>query len=332
MKIRKASSKSNRASRKTVTKAAVKKKSLVKDDSHFNLKTYLASRGKLVDEALNRYLPRKDYFPAKLHAAVRHSMFSGGKRLRPILVIAAAEACGSTAQAVMPAACALECIHTYSLMHDDLPAMDDDALRRGQPTCHKIFGEAAAILAGDALLTFAFELMGKLEFSPKKADEAEQVIAASRILAKAAGMAGMVGGQMADIDAEGQDINLPMLQYIHTHKTGQLIQAALKIGGCLAKASSEKMKALSVYGETIGLAFQISDDVLNVIGEMRDLGKSVGTDEARGKATYPALFGLEESKKHAETLIAKGLSALKVFGKKAAPLTAIANYVTEREV
>jgi len=308
------------------------KKGSSESSSTFNLKSYLETRRQLVDTALDQFLPRKDYFPAKLYSAIRHSMFSGGKRLRPILVIAAAEACGATAKAVLPAACALECIHTYSLIHDDLPAMDNDDMRRGQPTCHKVFGEATAILAGDALLTYAFELMCKLTLLKKGEGGYTAIIEATRILARAAGMAGMVGGQMADIDAEGQEINLPLLQYIHTHKTGRLIQGALRIGGILAGASADKLKALSVYGETIGLAFQITDDILNVTGEMQLLGKGVGTDSARGKATYPALFGIEESKKQALSLLEKGTRALKPFGRKAEPLLALAKYVVEREV
>lgn len=281
---------------------------------------------------MEAYLPRRDYFPAKLHAAMRHSMFSGGKRLRPILLIAAAEACGATANSVLPAACALECIHTYSLIHDDLPAMDNDEMRRGQPACHRVFSEAGAILAGDALLTLAFELMTKIELSKKTVEKYAAIIEANHILAQAAGMAGMVGGQMADIDAEGEDVNIPMLQYIHTHKTGRLIQGALRVGGILAGAEPEKLKALSVYGETIGLAFQITDDVLNVVGEMNQLGKGVGTDSARGKATYPGLFGLDESKKQAWSLKERGIKALKPFGNKAKLLIEIANYIVEREV
>lgn len=275
-------------------------------------------------------MPRKDYFPAKLHSAMRHSVFSGGKRLRPILVLAAAEACGQRAQAVMPAACALECIHTYSLIHDDLPAMDDDDWRRGNPTCHKVFGEAAAVLAGDALQTFAFELIARVPASASGKDRGR--LEAIRLLAQAAGMAGMVGGQMADIVAEGQDVNLPILQYIHTHKTGRLIQAALLIGGVLSGASATQLKALSVYGETLGLAFQITDDVLNVVGEMERMGKNVGTDSARGKATYPALYGVEESRTQARRLMERGIQALQPLGQRAEPLRVLARYIVQREV
>lgn len=288
--------------------------------------SYLRQRQKLVDAALDKYVPRRDYFPAKLHSAVRHSLFSGGKRLRPVMLLAAAEACGGDPKAVMPAACALECIHTYSLIHDDLPAMDNDDLRRGQPTCHKVFGEAAAILAGDGLLTFAFELLTRVQ-APLPA-----VAAAVKLLAQASGMAGMVGGQMADIDAEGQELSLPVLQYIHTHKTGRLIQAAALMGGILTGAPAGRLRALATFGETIGLAFQIADDVLNVVGDPERLGKSTGTDDARGKATYPAYFGLEESRRQAQALLERGLAALAPFGRRAAPLRALANYIVQREV
>ncbi|MEW6515300.1 MAG: polyprenyl synthetase family protein [candidate division FCPU426 bacterium] len=286
----------------------------------------MRQRGQLVDAALDKFVPRRDYFPAKLHSAVRHSLFSGGKRLRPVLVLAAAEACGGSARDVLPAACALECIHTYSLIHDDLPAMDDDDLRRGQPTCHKVFGEAAAILAGDGLLTLAFELMARC---PVRDD---RQLAAIRLLAQASGMAGMVGGQMADIDAEGEEVSLPLLQYIHTHKTGRLIQASVLIGGALAGGTPAQLKALGVFGETMGLAFQIADDILNVVGTQEQLGKSTGTDSARGKATYPAYFGLEESRRQAQALLERGLAALEPFGRRAAPLRALANFTVQREV
>lgn len=292
----------------------------------FPLAAYLRQRRQLVEAALDKAVPRREFFPAKLHSAARHSLFSGGKRLRPILVLAAAEACGGQVREVLPAACALECIHTYSLMHDDLPAMDNDDLRRGQPTCHKVFGEAAAILAGDGLLTLAFELMTRCPAA------AERTTAAIRILAQAAGMAGMVGGQMADIDAEGQELSLPMLQYIHTHKTGRLIQGAVLIGGTLAGAADRQLRALAAFGETAGLAFQIADDVLNVVGDRDRIGKNTGTDGARGKATYPAYFGVEESRRQAQSLLERGLAALEPFGRRAAPLAALAHFIVRREV
>jgi geranylgeranyl diphosphate synthase, type II len=296
----------------------------------FDLKSYLSRRRQEVDAALERCLPPASHFPARLHGAMRHSLFSGGKRLRPILVLAAAEACGGSAKAVMPAACALEFIHTYSLIHDDLPAMDDDRLRRGQPTCHIAFGEGAAILAGDALLTAAFELLAQTPAA--NGAGAKRIVAAVGLLARGAGAAGMVGGQMADLEAEGQEITLPLLQYIHTHKTGMLIQAALLIGAELAGASAAQHRALALYGEAMGLAFQIADDVLDVVGEAARLGKHTGGDQAAGKATYPALFGVEESRRQAQALSARACRAVRPLGPAARPLAALAQFAVEREV
>lgn len=285
---------------------------------------FLRQRRAEVDKALESFLSESGQFPETLHRAMRHSLFSGGKRLRPILVLAAAEACGGNRRLALPAACALECLHTYSLIHDDLPAMDNDDLRRGRPTCHKVFGEAAAILAGDALLTLAFEILAR-SASGSRAGETV------RILAQAAGMAGMVGGQMADVEAEGKEVELPLLQYIHTHKTGCLIEAALRIGALAAGGSVAQQNALGRYGECIGLAFQIADDVLNVVGEVRELGKNVGTDTKRGKATYPALIGLAESRRHARDLVERGCNELASFGKAAASLQALAWYTIKRK-
>lgn len=261
---------------------------------------------------------------------MRHSIFSGGKRLRSILVLAAAEACAGRSSVVMPAACALECVHTYSLIHDDLPAMDNDDLRRGQPACHKLYGEAAAILAGDALLTLAFELMTQVKL-PAPAKKTERLSEAIAVLARAAGQSGMVGGQMADLEAESRTIEIPRLQYIHTHKTGCLIQAALLVGARLSGASRAQRQALSQYGETLGLAFQITDDILNITGEMKLLGKKTGTDANRGKATYPALYGIEESRIQARRLIERGRRALRIFGQSAEPLSALGKFIIERE-
>lgn len=299
----------------------------------FHLQSYLEQRRREIDRQLQQYLPPARRFPGRLHAAMRHSLLSGGKRLRPILVLAAAEACGSRRQAVMPAACALECLHTYSLIHDDLPAMDDDELRRGRPTCHVVFGEGAAILAGDALLTLAFGLLA----SPEQVRLAgargpARVVRAVELLAKAAGMAGMVGGQMADLDAEGRDLSLPQLQYIHTHKTGSLFQVSLLIGAVLAGASQARLRALAEYGETVGLAFQIVDDILDVVGQKKNLGKNTGSDQSAGKATYPAFFGVEESRLEAGRLIDRGCRSLRPLGSAARPLQALAEFVLKREV
>lgn len=302
------------------------------DRSHgFDLTGYLEVRRGEVDAALQHCLPPADRFPERLHAAMRHSLFSGGKRLRPILVLAGAEACGGSRAAVMNAACAVECLHTYSLVHDDLPAMDDDDLRRGRPTCHKAFGEGAAILAGDALLTLAFELMAQVP-APRGPRGVRLVVEAIELLAQAAGGDGMVGGQMADLEAEGRDIPLPWLQYIHTHKTGKLIQASVLIGALLAGATVTQRSALSKFGEALGLAFQITDDVLDVVGRTDRLGKTAGKDAASGKATYPAFFGVGDSRHQARTLMERGIRALRPLGREAEPLCELARFVVEREV
>jgi geranylgeranyl diphosphate synthase, type II len=288
-----------------------------------------------VDAGLERFLPPADRHPETLHKAMRHSVLSGGKRLRPILLLAAAEACGLPRERVLPAACALEFIHTYSLIHDDLPAMDNDDLRRGRPTCHRVYGEAAAILAGDALLTAAFELLTgsgqRRLLAPLGARGAERQLEAAARVASAAGMAGMVGGQMADMEAEGHEVDLPALQYIHVHKTGKLLQASVLAGALLAGAPASALKALGVYGEALGLAFQIMDDVLDVTGDPVKLGKSTGKDAAKAKATYPAFFGLEESRQEAAALSRRAVASLRRFKAAAEPLRALAKFVVERE-
>ena len=281
-------------------------------------------------------MPPADRHPETLHRAMRHSLLSGGKRLRPILTLAAAEACGVLRQRVLPAACALEFIHTYSLIHDDLPAMDNDDLRRGRPTCHRVYGEAAAILAGDALLTAAFERITGEEqrrlLAPLRSQGPGRQLEAASLLAQAAGMAGMVGGQMADMEAEGKEVDLPALQYIHVHKTGKLLQAAVVVGALLAGASKAALKSLGAYGEFLGLAFQIMDDVLDVSGNREKMGKNTGGDAAKAKATYPAFFGLAESRQEAGNLSRRAVACLRGFGPAAEPLRALAKFVVEREV
>lgn len=260
---------------------------------------------------------------------MRYSLLAGGKRLRPLLVIAAAEACGGTARKVLPAAAAFECLHTYSLIHDDLPAMDDDDMRRGRPTCHKAFDEATAILAGDGLLTLAFELLarnsGQAGVTPRAAVEA------ARVLAQAAGSAGMVAGQMADMLAEGKATKLQGLKAIHAGKTGALIRASVECGAVLAGASPLRRKALARFGTHIGLAFQVADDILNVEGDAHKLGKATGSDAKRGKATYPALLGLEGAKRLMRSEWKKAENALRIFGTKGEPLRALARFVIERD-
>lgn len=293
----------------------------------FDLQQYLRERARLVDDALERYLPREEMRPQVLHRAMRYSTLSGGKRLRPVLVIAGAEAVGGNAETVLPTACGIEMIHTFSLIHDDLPAIDNDALRRGRPTCHVQFGEAVAILAGDALFATAFELIARnVETAP-----AERVVRVLHVIAEASGTRGMVGGQMVDIESEGKQVDAETLEYIHRHKTAALIRASVVSGAILAGAEQWQVDILSRYGELTGLAFQIADDLLNVTGDPRKTGKAVGTDAERGKATYPALFGIEASRERAYQLVQEAAQALQPFGERAEPLRAIAYLVVERE-
>jgi geranylgeranyl diphosphate synthase type II len=293
----------------------------------FDLNRYLQERARFIDDALERYLPSEQERPQLLHRAMRYSTLSGGKRLRPILVIAGAEAVGGTAEAVLPTACAIELIHTFSLIHDDLPAIDNDTLRRGRPTCHVQFGEAVAILAGDALFAGAFELIAlNADTAPS-----ERVVQVLHLIAEASGTRGMVGGQMVDILSEGKAVDAETLEYIHLHKTAALIRASVVAGALLAGGSCWQVEALGTYGTKVGLAFQIADDLLNVTGDPSKTGKAVGTDAARGKATYPALFGVEASQKRAQQLIQEAIAALHVFGEQAEPLRAIAHFIVERE-
>jgi geranylgeranyl diphosphate synthase type II len=282
----------------------------------------------LVDEALGRYLPEASDHPKEIHEAVRYSVFAGGKRLRPILVLAAAEAAGGQVEHALPAAAAIELIHTYSLIHDDLPAMDDDDFRRGRPTCHKVYGEALAILAGDALLTQAFILLSG-EPSSIRADAVARLRVINEI-AQAAGSRGMVGGQVVDILQEDREVDLATLLYLHTHKTGSLIRACLRVGGIISSAGSEQMEALTRYGDRIGLAFQIVDDILDLEGSLEALGKRAGSDLRKKKATFPGLLGLEESRQRARSLVGEAKHALSVFGDRGAALGAIADYVVVR--
>ncbi len=294
----------------------------------FDLDRYLGERRRAVEEALERYLPVATAVPATVHEAMRYSVFAGGKRLRPILVIAGAEAVGGQMADVMPTACCFELIHTYSLIHDDLPAMDDDDYRRGRPTSHKVFGEAMAILAGDALLTHALGLVA-VNFGLGKAP----LDAFPRVLAEvteAAGTPGMIGGQVVDVQSEGGQVGPETLEYIHTHKTGALIRAALRTGAILANAEEAALAALSAYGERIGLAFQIVDDVLDVEGSLETLGKRAGSDRRKQKITYPGLHGLVASKTRAAALIREAHGALAGFGPAGEPLRALADFVLNR--
>jgi len=293
----------------------------------FDLKTYLQSKQQQVNDCLIRSLPPAA--SSRIADAMGYSVMAGGKRLRPVLCLAAAEAVGGRSEDAINTAVAIELIHTYSLIHDDLPAMDDDVLRRGKPTCHVAYDEATAILTGDALLTLAFQMLASQEGAADvPADRRLQVIYA---VAAAAGYEGMIGGQMADIDSEGNRIDLSRLEQLHLMKTGALIDAAITTGAILGSGTSEQIRHLHKYAQNIGLAFQIIDDILNVEGDPALLGKAVGTDQERKKTTYPALLGLVESRKMAANRVKEALQALEYFDKKADPLRAVAQYVIDRK-
>ncbi len=294
-----------------------------------SLGAYLEARKKLVDEALERYLPGEENYPPVIFQAVRYSVFAGGKRVRPILCLASAEAAGGDMEPALPVACALELIHTYSLIHDDLPAIDDDDYRRGRLTSHKVFGEDIAILAGDALLTEAFYLMSERRLMAGVAPE--KLLAVIHDIAKAAGYFGMVGGQVVDVQSEGKTVESEVLDYIHTRKTGAMITAAVKAGALLANAGEIKLDALTSYGRYIGLAFQIADDILNVEGDRKLMGKETGSDAKRGKVTFPALKGLDASRRKAGELVESALAAIKDFDHRAEPLRMIAGYIVKRK-
>jgi len=293
-----------------------------------DITTYLAARRSAVDKALESLVPPARTFPPKVFEAMRYSLFAGGKRVRPILAIASAEALGAKTAGLLPIAGTLELIHTYSLIHDDLPAMDDDDFRRGRPTCHKVFGEAMAILAGDGLLNLAFEVLS----DPRrlKAVPAGRLVAIIREIARASGVFGMVGGQVVDMESEGKDIDFPTLEYIHTHKTGALIRASVRVGALYARASEKRLKALTRYGEMVGLAFQIADDILDVVGDRKVTGKDAGSDLKKGKKTFPGFYGLDESRRRAKEVVDRALEALKGFDRKADPLRELAAFIINR--
>ncbi len=261
---------------------------------------------------------------------MRYSVFAGGKRIRPILVAATAEVFGKTAEDVINVACAIELIHTYSLIHDDLPAIDNDDLRRGMPTNHKVFGEAMAILAGDALLTKAFQIMSRESGGNQVGANGRSPLQVIHEIAKAAGSTGMVGGQVVDIESEGKEVLFPILEYIHIHKTGELILASCRAGAIMANAENKGLEAITRYGESIGLAFQIADDILDVEGNKEEAGKNIGGDAKKGKVTYPSVLGVDESRKRAKELVDIAIASLKDFDEKAEPLRAIARYIVER--
>jgi len=293
-----------------------------------DLKAYLEERRGLVNRALEAYLPQVRGPAFRVTQAMHYSLFVGGKRLRPILCLAAAEAVGGDPGEALPVACSLEMIHTYSLIHDDLPAMDDDDLRRGQPTCHKQFDEATAILAGDGLLTEAFRTLAGA--ADKYVGREATLLEVINLVAAAAGYQGMVGGQMLDLLAEGRRVTLKELETIHRHKTGALLTAAVRAGALTGGGNRAEVTSLTTYGEKFGLAFQITDDLLDVEGETAEMGKAAGMDEKRQKATYPAVLGLEATRAWAQRLVAEAVAALEPFQTRAEPLRELAQYLLSR--
>lgn len=291
-----------------------------------DLKNYLAARAKEVDTALDRHLPKKSAAPATIHAAMRYTVFAGGKRLRPILCLAAAEACGGKLENAMLPACAVEVLHTYSLVHDDLPCMDDDDLRRGRPTCHKVYGEGMAVLTGDALLTEAFLFLAQTPAT--KRYSAKDYVAE---LALTGGSRHLIGGQVLDLEGEGQKATKARLVKIHEAKTAALLMSSLRLGAMTANATPKQLEALTVFGHALGHAFQVIDDILDVTQSTEVLGKTAGKDAAVEKTTYPSLMGLEKSRKEAAKLTKQAMDALMPLGKSADRLHEIAAYLLERE-
>ncbi len=291
----------------------------------FDVESYLRRESELIDARLREWMPPESTRPAALHEAMRYSVFAGGKRLRPALCLAAAEAAGGGREAAMASALALEVLHTYTLIHDDLPCMDDDVLRRNKPTCHVVFGEATALLAGDALLTLAFEWLARTAAPPP---HPPGQLAAE--LALAAGSRGVIGGQVEDLAGEGTEPTADAVQYIHEHKTAALIRAAVRMGAIAAGAHGSELDAFGRYGGNLGLAFQVTDDILNATSDAAKLGKPTGTDAARRKMTYVAVFGVEESRRRAEALIAEGMAGLRAAGRLTAPLEGLAEFVVSR--
>lgn len=290
------------------------------------LKAYLSSRAAEVDAAMDAFLPKAKERPATIHAAMRYAVFAGGKRLRPVLCLAAAEACGGEVSAALAPACAVELMHTYSLVHDDLPAMDDDDLRRGRPTCHKVFGEGMAVLCGDALLTEAFIVLAKTPVA-KRYGTREFILE----LAETGGSKKLIGGQVMDLEGEGSPLSKRELIRIHEAKTAALLISSLRLGAMTANATPAKLEALTKFGYNLGLAFQVIDDILDVTQSTEVLGKTAGKDQAVEKATYPAIIGLDASRKEAAKLTKAAMAALKPLGKKANRLEEIAAYLLQRE-
>ncbi len=294
--------------------------------NQFNLEAFLAATTTTVNAALDRFLPSETTRPSTIHRAMRYSLFAGGKRMRPALVLAAAAACGGREADALPLACAVECIHTYSLIHDDLPAMDNDDYRRGKLTNHKVFGEGIAVLAGDALLTQAFEIAAQAKGWPRYPHR--ELI---REIAQASGSLQLIAGQVADLEGEGRKISVAQLKYIHERKTSALLGCSARLGGMSANCSPAQLKALTDFGYQVGLAFQVIDDILDVTQTSEKLGKTAGKDTKAQKATYPAIVGLKQSQKIAAELTNKAFAALKPFGGKATALAALAEFLLQRD-
>lgn len=292
----------------------------------FNLETFVETRMTAVNASLDHFLPPATMKPATIHKAMRYSLFAGGKRMRPALCLAAAAACGGRDADAMPLACAVECIHTYSLIHDDLPAMDDDDFRRGKPTNHKVFGEGIAVLAGDALLTQAFEIVAKSKGWPRYSHQ-KLVLE----LAAASGSLQLIAGQVADLEGEGKKTSAEQLKYIHERKTSALLCCSVRLGGMSANCTPAQLAALTKFGYNVGLAFQIIDDILDVTQTSEQLGKTAGKDTKAQKATYPSIVGMEKSQKLAAELTGRAFASLKIFGKRGAALEALADYLLRRD-
>lgn len=293
-----------------------------------NFKEDLKRRVGYIEDALERYLPPENAYPQVIHQAMRYSVLAGGKRLRPVLALAGCEVVGGNPVKVVPAACALEFLHTYSLIHDDLPAMDNDDYRRGKPTSHKVFGEAIAILAGDALLTLAFQLLAKTALELNSQVSALRVI---DMVAQAAGTEGLIGGQVVDTIYCDGEVDEEILEYIHVHKTARLLRVSVLTGAVLAGGSEREVSALGSYGENMGLAFQIVDDILDIEGDADKIGKPVGSDLKNRKATYPALYGLDVARVKARTAAERAVDALKIFGPEADFLRELVNFILQRD-
>jgi geranylgeranyl diphosphate synthase type II len=292
----------------------------------FDLNQFLATRTETVNRALDKFLPAEKIKPATIHKAMRYSIFAGGKRMRPALCLAASEACDGSDAVTLPLACAVECIHTYSLIHDDLPAMDNDDYRRGKLTNHKVFGEGIAVLAGDALLTQAFEIAAQCKKFPRYPHD--KIILE---IARASGSLQLVAGQVADLEGEGKKLSIAELKFIHERKTSALLCCSVRLGGMSANCPPAQLRALTDFGYHVGLAFQVIDDILDVTQTSEQLGKTAGKDVAVQKATYPAIVGLEKSRQIAAQLTARAFAALKIFKGKAIALEALAEFLLKRE-